>query len=443
MSLREAQSRTLLLARESQLLGDNNPSDDLLIHAFQTTRVLLVADEANLSAPVGQHAIVTLVNLIGRLGVTLRLAIPETPLFGFQPPVQGLQLRSGLLDLGNDLLPDYAVELADGDEAVDLALLLGDTHWRGRAEMALRVCGDAWSGWTAPIDSVAQRWAGDFPIGALTAAGIAAPEIFKFALRRLATDLPYPVIPRFLAPVEAAHIRLAPPDTPFFPLALGPVDFISGGAITHAALYTLLHMPQVMADVRIIEPEQSDLSNLNRYMLLRRSQCGELKISTLASWQRADVTMAGVPSYYDGTTRMRLSPLASLALAGVDDIPTRWEVQRAWPEWLGVGATSHFLAMASSHRAGQPCAGCLHPVDDPGPEVIPTVSFVSFWAGLLLTARMLRRSFCNSDSDQEQNVECVPLRLDQPFAYWPKPVAATPRCPLDCPASRTARARAG
>ena len=58
-----------------------------------------MADEANLSAPAGQHALVALFNVVARLGVSLRLAMPEVPVLGFQPPIRGQQLRAGLLEL--------------------------------------------------------------------------------------------------------------------------------------------------------------------------------------------------------------------------------------------------------------------------------------------------------------------------------------------------------
>src|SRR6266487_3714115 len=147
---------------------------------------------------------------------------------------------------------------------------------------------------------------------------------------------------------------------------LGMLDFVSGGAIAHATLYTLLHLPEVTAAIRVIEPERYDLSNLNRYMLLRCSECELRKIDTLSSWRRPGVTLAGVAQAYTEATSEHLQPFAPQVIVGTDDIPARWAVQRACPAWLGVGATSHFFTVTSSHTAGQACAGCLHPEDDPG-----------------------------------------------------------------------------
>lgn len=436
MSLCEALSRTLLVARDSDLMGANILSDEQLIKAFVGTRVLLVADEANLSVPSGQHALVTLVDLIARLGVEIRLALPELPILGFQPPLRGKDLRGGLLELGSDLLPGCLITVGDAKEPADIVFILGDSAWEGQADIALRLCGDTWSGWTAPASQNARRWVDSFPVGGLTAAGIAAPEVFKYALRTLGSTLPHPVISRFLAPVGAARVCVAPPDTAAGPFELGKLDLVSGGAIAHATLNTLLHLPEITAAIRIIEPECYDLSNLNRYMLLRRSECGLRKIDTLRSWQRPGVTLVGVAQAYTEATSEQLQPFAPQVMVGTDDIPARWAVQRAHPAWLGVGATSHFFTVTSSHTAGQACAGCLHPEDDPGGGPIPTVSFVSYWAGLLLAIRLLRHNLGHAQMGSEQSIWCTPLRLDQARSYWPRPIPINPYCPVQCQNSK-------
>lgn len=436
MSLYEALSRTLLLARDSDIIGANTPSDEQIIKAFANTRVLLVADEANLSVPSGQHTLVTLVDLIARLGVEIRLALPELPTLGFQPPLRRKDLRAGLLDLGSDLLPDRLITVGDMKESADIVFILGDSAWEGQADIALRLCGDTWSGWTVPASQNAKRWVDSFPIGGLIAAGIAAPEVFKYGLRTLGSTLPHPVISRFLAPVSAAQVRVASPETAAGPFALGTLDFVSGGAITHATLYTLLHLPEVTAAIRIIEPEYYDLSNLNRYMLLRRSECALHKIDTLCSWQRPGVTLTGVALAYTEATRAQLLPFAPQVIVGTDDIPARWAVQSAHPAWLGIGATSHFFTVTSSHTSDQACAGCLHPEDDLGGGLIPTVSFVSYWAGLLAAIRLLRHSLGHVLIGSDQSTWCTPLRLDQAKSYWPRPIPINPHCPVQCQNSR-------
>lgn len=432
MSMREALGRTLLLARDQDLIGKNTPTDDQLIDAFRNTTVLLVADEANLSVPPGQHAFVAFFNLVARLGVSLRLAMPEIPILGFQPPVRGNWLQAGLIALGNDLIPGCTVQVSDPTIPVNLVVILGDTPWKGKADFAIRLAGDDWSGQTIPANGLSKRWEGGFPVGALIAAGIAAPEVFKLVIRNLGQKLPYPMGDDFLIPVENARICVAPLNTPLGPYHLGAFDCVSGGAIIHAALFSLLHLPDITADVRVIEPERLDLSNLNRYQLGCRSECGEQKITALSKWSRTGFHINGLAEAFSVKSRDSILPFAPCVLVGTDDIPARWAVQREQPSWLGVGATSHFLTVTSSHMQGLPCAGCLHPADDPDTSLIPTVSFVSYWAGLLLAIRLLRRYLGHRQTGIEQRIECTPLRLDQPRAYWKMPVSLRVDCPVSC-----------
>ncbi len=156
------------------------------------------------------------------------------------------------------------------------------------------------------------------------------------------------------------------------------------------------------------------------------------KIDQLGDWSRHIVRVHGNAIRFDADSRARVVPLAQTVMVGTDDIPSRWLAQRESPHWLGVGSTSHFLTITSSHLPGQPCAGCLHPYDDPANRIIPTVSFVSYWAGLLLAVRLLRHAAGQVLDGREQQTYCVPLRLDQPYSYWQRPVSRHPQCPVGC-----------
>ena len=122
-------------------------------------------------------------------------------------------------------------------------------------------------------------------------------------------------------------------------------------------------------------------------------------------------------------------------LVGVDHIPSRWIAQRARPAWLGVGATADFLAVSSAHAAshmrGWGCAGCLYPVDDGVNLPIPTVSFVSYLAGLAIAARLVAQVRGAQRSGQGQALFMGTLRLDLPGAQWIQPVPLHAGCPVD------------
>jgi hypothetical protein len=90
-------------------------------------------------------------------------------------------------------------------------------------------------------------------------------------------------------------------------------------------------------------------------------------------------------------------------------------VQQANPDWLIIGATTHWSAMASFHREGLGCAQCLHPDDDPGVAPIPATACVSFWAGLLAASYIARHAANQAISPREQQVFLTPFRPESPF----------------------------
>jgi hypothetical protein len=428
----QALARTLLLLRDH--VRPEVP-EATLGATLRDLRVALVADAANLASEAGQHALVTTALLIARSGATVELAIADVRRRGVQVPLVGDYLGPALVEGLNDLVP--GVEARVGSWAgADLTIVLGDTRWVGRTPHILRLSGNAWAGAISAGRSTGSRWR-DFgaPLGALSAAGLAATEAFKLAvapLRPLAIDPAAWDLHFDLA--HGATVRLAPDGTPAPSGVLGRFDCVSGGAIIQAALYALLRIPGVHGEARVIEPERGDLTNLNRYALLRRSRLKIAKAEDVANWAAACVGVTPVVARYDDNLAAKLGPLAPTVLVGVDDIPSRWRVQAARPAWLGIGATSHYSAMASVHVHGWGCAQCLHPRDEPGDGPIPTVSFVSHWAGLWLASYFLRARTGLALASTEQSVFMSPLRADASAGIWFAPVPPRSGCPQFCAA---------
>ncbi len=91
--------------------------------------------------------------------------------------------------------------------------------------------------------------------------------------------------------------------------ALGAFDAVSGGAIVNALVATLLQLPNISGDVRVIESEPTDLSNVNRYLQLRGDEGERPKIDVLrdsstqslpsrhrATFHREDARAAAAPA---------------------------------------------------------------------------------------------------------------------------------------------------
>ena len=237
-----------------------------IIDGLRATTIRIIAGRRNIDTLAGQTALVTLYGQLAMMGLQIDLDVPDVPLVAEQPPLRGDQLLTGLLDYADDLMPGGSSR-PSGTAAVTFAL--GDTP---APADAVRVSG---TGWRADVGrrAASVTWRGDDPVGAMAAAAAAAADGLRAALPQIAQRLD-------CAAPSAASWRLLPERhvnldlTDYWvrgPVPLGDVDVISGGAITNAALYALLRMPQTTAKVRIIEPELLNLSNLNRYALARRS----------------------------------------------------------------------------------------------------------------------------------------------------------------------------
>jgi hypothetical protein len=429
MTLREALDRTLLLMRDD--LRADAP-DGTLLDALESTEVVLVADRYNLASSDGQTALVAAAILCARSGARCYLEIPNVPRVGAQPPLRGDDLAPGLFDLGADLLPGAALHDGRPAHAVDVAVVIGDSPWRGRAAQTWCLSGNAWTGAIAPHGT---RWrATGSPFGALASAGLAGGEAFKIALRRLrGWAANASSFDEHFTPTTTAQLPLAPAGTPVPTPRVERFDLVGGGAITHAALFALARVPALSATARVIEPGVADAPDLNRYALLRRSVIGVPKVASLGAIDLGGVQVEGVPDRFDDETARNICPLAPDVLVGVDDIPSRWAVQRARPTWLGVGATTHYSALISFHAPGLPCAICLHPRADNAVGPAPTVAFVSFWAGLWLASRFIRHAAGEVLPAEDQQLYTTMLRPDGPGAVWRSPVYPRPECPLRCP----------
>jgi len=431
MTPEHALDRTARLIKMDLFAGQ--ASAEQIIDGLLATTVLLRADSANLSSPNGQTAFCTLFGQIAMMGIGIDLDIPEVPLLIPQPPLRGDELRTALLDYATDLVP--GVRCGTGIGESDLSFVLGDSTTDKTG--ALRVTGTDWSGVMGPADQVPpDRWEGDWPIGALLAAVSAAPEALRAALQRIASTTGHHLNVEFdTRPGRPVRIGLSDPAVLRAPVELGNVDVISGGAITNATVYALLRVPEVSGFLRVIEPETLDLTNLNRYALSRRSDEERPKAEILEGYSQDSLNISGKQARFDDTWPALLGSLAPRVLTGVDHIPTRWAIQHAAPRWLQVSGTSHFLAMASSHHPDGPCAGCAHAVDEHGDDPIPTISFVSLWAGILQALDLLNEA-SGSPTCGHYTI-CCPFGLSGARPIVRGALDAVGNCPVRCRASRS------
>jgi len=410
----------------------------VLVDGITGTRVRLSADDRNLASRNGQTVTVTLAILLAMMGTSIELDIESTPLVGSQPPLRGNELLTGLQDLGADLIP--GVGITTRLRRPDITFAIGDTP--SSQTPVVRVSGGE-ATCTVGSHAPARQWAGDQPFGALMAAATAAAEALRIMAERVSVIAGVPLTCEHTYELSR-HSTLQLPGlsgTDRQSLDLGRVDFVSAGAITTAALYCLLRVPHLGGRLRIVDDAIFELTNLNRYPLMRRSDSGRVKVDILRGASADGLEISGVNARFDEKWQRQLGELSPLVVVGADEIPVRWRVQRADPAWLCVGATSHFMAMVSTHESMTPCAGCTHPRNDIGPgavEIVPTISFVSFWGGLMQAVQLVAR-LAERPAGDHWLVWPLGLGGSRPILFGS--TAPTRDCPVGCLASMRARPR--
>lgn len=423
--LQEALARTALLLRIDAFPSLDSDRDAELVDALRNVGVRVVADHANLTSPNGQTALVTLVCQCAMLGLRIDLDMPDVPQLVPQPPLDvNLPLGRALVAWTNALFPGSLSRVA----APLMTFAIGDTATNCATGPVVHLTGADDIAELTGNRTGATPWRGAGPWGPIAAGAAAAAEAVRAAIAPLAAQLgqslPHDITwrPRPFTPLR---LKLPAPNG----RPVGPVDLISAGAITHATLYTLLRVPGFAADLRTIDRDLLARSNTNRYSLARTVDLELAKAHQLADFATDAVGIRGVRARLDEDTLATIGDLAPRVLAGVDDIPTRWFVQRLKPAWFGVGATSHAFIVVSDHLPGHPCAGCVHAVDDDNPlEEIPTIGFVSLWAGLLLAGTLLAPDAATRAGTRR--IEAHPMGLYGPDGVKLLPQAYNPRCPV-------------
>jgi hypothetical protein len=433
----EQLDRTILLCRDHVA---ETISDEEICQILKSTQILCVSDTTSMSSHSGQTAIVTLVTLLNRMGMQVGLAIPDVPMLLPQPPLLGSSLAKALIASSETLIAGAKVR-RDYDFSPDIVFVIGDVKPNPKHATTWHLSGNDWYGDLA-MDGVLrpQPWTAKWPVGAMVTAALAANEAFKFAMRQMPFGKQADQV--FFEPSRSCHWGFDPALPSEEVVDFGPVDIISGGAISQACLYAIMRLPNIQMRGRIFDDDVTGPSNLNRNMLTVANDVGSSKVEIVAERCGPKLHLSPVATRFTRESS-DLDKLAPRVLVGVDDIPSRWNVQRHAPGWVAVSGTSHFSVSSSSHSAGSACSGCLHPVDDlAAPNQIPTVSFISFWAGLAMAVRLFREAIGSPYYLDRQHLWLTPLRMDQPHAAMWLPVPPHRDCPVQCPASRALSHRA-
>lgn len=429
MDREEALSRTTRLINQHYFDGGANES--AIAAGLAATTIRLLGNAGNLSSRSGQAAFVTAFQLIARMGIGLELHAPEASLVAEVAPLRRRSLRAALLDLGSDLVPGTI--LREQRDEVHATFAFGDTP--GADEGAIFVTATDLGCLLTGDRTDRTRLSSDFPLGGLAAAAAAAaialmaalPQIEQAAgMVRAGRRHPSP------GPPVRVDLRELFPTLRTHAAELGRIDAVSAGAVTNALVAVLAWLPDTSAALRTIDDDDVEIHNVNRCLQFRASDARKPKVDVLGASSRGLFAIDGIKARLTRQSLDEIAPLADRVVAGVDNSSARWFIQEQWPRHLYIGATSNQEAVLTTHHPGEPCAGCAHPDPLPDGEMVPTISFVSFWAGLLQACALLVEA---EQPQPARRVTVYPFALGQPVWSSGAELPMGGRCAIHCPVS--------
>jgi hypothetical protein len=428
-------SRADQLARTALLFQSDLGIDDteLVLHALGAPKIVLTAGDAAMQTRAGQVSLLTAAMLIARSGQRVYIHALDAPLIGYQPPFTGRTLYEAIENIRGQLIDGNDIQVGFPMGA-DMAFVFGGESSTAPMQ-AKRTITVGWTAWSGEVNAWPRRSRfaeRDWPIGALVAAVLVAAEAIKLSGAALCRILGHKGhFAELFELNRGSRIHLAPDDTPKIS-NLGVIDIISAGAVSNGFLYTLLRLPDVVGEARVFDRDWSDQSNRNRNMLLIASLEHLTKAALFEHYGRG-LRVDAIPRHFEARD---LGGLSDQVAVGVDNVRTRWLLAQRRSMWMGVGATSHFNSMSSVHYPYTACAACLHPHDENVPGDTPTISFVSFLAGLFVAADLLIEASGSKAFLAARQRYVTPLKTAGAF-YGP--VAPNPGCPARCPVSQILR----
>lgn len=351
--------------------------------------VVIAIGGAMAGTAAGQHAIWMLTNLLCRqfklvTAITFDIPdevalLPRVAAFGGAATLKETAANCVRMVAGDHVMID---EFPAG-EAPAIEIFVGRPTETPRAPVRLVLYADGWRFFLGLRLSFGELPRSDLTLAPYLAACFAAGEVFKRLRgmkkgkgeligegRELCLSL--------WTGSEAASWALLDADPPIGPTDFPPLYFAGAGAVAQAAALAIGGLSKVTGHATVIEPENLDLSNDNRYALATLEDDGYGKAGLLAnflegrgftvfpsqnSWQEY-VTRRNRPANRDDVDGLERRFHYRLVLSCVDDNGARHAIQNIWPETL-IGGSTHGLtakAIAYDMAGDQLCLKCFNPV---------------------------------------------------------------------------------
>jgi len=329
---------------------------DFLARVSKARVIVMFADDAAAST-AGRTTVEMTVNLLARL-------LPGFALVAYGREAESYRARLQELALAINPLLELQSGPVNGHEPETFAILLGKAPGESVAQK-IYVGAD---GWTADLSTRKCQSFGSspFPFGAAAAGCIAVANVFRHIFRDVLESA---------ALDENLTLSLYRYDQPggpeVFPQNLGEMHLVGAGAIGNAVVWTLGRMKELHGILHIIDPEDVELSNLQRYVLTSFTSPGQSKVEIARSFLSAtDLLVQAHATSWGQYLAQRGDYRLDLVAVGLDSARDRIEVQgclprrivNAWTQRENLGVSRHF------QFGHEPCLACLYIPDGPVPN---------------------------------------------------------------------------
>lgn len=329
---------------------------DFLDRVSKAQIVVTFGDDVPVS-PDGQTAAEMIINLLARLLPGFAVISKGRKAESYRLKLQELALAiNPLLELRSDTITDI------GPESFEIVLGQVKTKVIGPR---LYVGAD---GWAASISTRSNRTFGNssIPFGSAAAGCIAVANLFRHLFRDVLENA---------ALDSDLNLSLRSYDQPNVTEAefagFSEAHLVGAGAIGNATIWTLGRMRKLSGVLHIIDPEDVELSNLQRYVLTTYASPGQAKVA-IARTRLADTGLdVRIHALSWGEyLAERNDYCLDLVAVGLDSAHDRIEVQgslprrivNAWTQRDNLGVSRHFSFGQS------PCLACLYFPEKPVPN---------------------------------------------------------------------------
>jgi len=179
---------------------------------------------------------------------------------------------------------------------------------------------------------------------------------------------------------------------------IGKVYLIGAGSLGSAIMYLLSLFSlryKIRGTMYIVDPDVLEASNLSRHILATIADIGDFKVDIVLKRVRIpSLKVVSIPGKYQDLSLSDRENM-DIAMVAVDNVETRWCIQRDLPRVLLHGAVYSNSILVSRHYdiINKGCLGCIYWKDTAKVDetrVYPAAPYALLFAGTVMVAELLK-----------------------------------------------------